>query len=480
MTYPKYVRLKGKSLYYQRDYPTKIYKLTGTKTFSQALKLNANATENEIATAALNAAKHFDLDCKVIQNSDINAYNDAELDMRALRIIEKAKLEAGQLEVTDESSAPEWFDNAEIAEQLLGEENFDDILDKANSSKSLTIHDAALLRARHLLTTAKRKKPVYLSQLWDEYVQHRGLDTSKRPDNKALVRWNRFFGIIGEQAATKDLIDKIVDSLQDYADMRKEKQSSTVERELSDIMSCLKLGSKRHRLKWHIERPYIKPTNPKKRSPVTRPEQLKLIEAIYSGRLSVFQKRYAVLALLYLQGGMMTSEVQRLTPSDISLNSSIPYLLIRNKTKTEGRKRVLPIVVGVDYIKDNLEDTVAWLQTITEATWSRSSRNFLRTITGNKKLTPHCYRHSFKANALSVGADTLTIASIAGWSDAQRNMSEHLLDYGSEGITSSESIQHLWRENKRINAHLILHEEQLLNEAAYHESNVIRANFRKS
>jgi hypothetical protein len=49
----------------------------------------------------------------------------------------------------------------------------------------------------------------------------------------------------------------------------------------------------------------------------------------------------------------------------------------------------------------------------------------------------------------------LTIASIAGWADESRKVSEHLLSYGSEGISESTIMQGLYRDNQRIHAHLL-------------------------
>ena len=84
----------------------------------------------------------------------------------------------------------------------------------------------------------------------------------------------------------------------------------------------------------------------------------------------------------------------------------------------------------------------------------------IRTLSGNSNASGHCLRHSFKMNAQAAGADVLSIASIAGWSDSYRSVSSHLLNYGHEGILNSEIVMKLFDTNKSINKHLIRIEEE--------------------
>ena len=462
MDLPKYVRIKGKQLYYQRDYPTNIRDLIGKKTYSANLRINNTESATAIQKAAIEHSERFELDCKTAKNSDISAYTDAELDKQALRIIEKARLNTGELNQVNEAFTG--LDPTSAANIALGEANIDALVDKQNAGEPITFHDKALLRARNLLTTKKSKQLKTLSQLWQDYVKHRGIDLESRNGKKAKKYWEQWFSLIGEQYATKDLNEAIADSLQDFADSREGKVSQrTIERELSDVMAALKLGSKRYRLIWNIQRPVIKKTSKAKKFPLTKEEQHKLVTTIFNKPLTTSERRASVLGLLYLQGGMMASEVQRLLPQDISLNTAIPHIVIRNKAKTDARHRIVPIVLGIEFLKAHMTDTIEWTQNITESTWSALLKKFLRKATGNPVVTGHCLRHTFKANAQAVGASPLSIASIAGWTEGQRTMSEHLLNYGSQGISSSAIVLQLYNDNKQINQHLIDIEKQSTN-----------------
>jgi integrase len=164
---------------------------------------------------------------------------------------------------------------------------------------------------------------------------------------------------------------------------------------------------------------------------------------------------YGVTLLLYLQAGMMVSEIKRLRPEDIALDADIPHLKIVNDTKTDDRKRIVPIVLGLELIRSNIDDTIEWLQGCTESAPSATLKKIMRRTIDSPQTSPHCLRHSFKINGQRAGVSLLTIASIAGWSDEQRKASRHLLNYGSTAISQSEIVQTLYQDSLKIHQHLI-------------------------
>ncbi|NRQ00833.1 site-specific tyrosine recombinase XerC [Marinobacterium sp. xm-d-530] len=461
----KYVITRTNKLYYQRAYPTKLRELAGKKNFTYSLGLSTEATDRDLKKAVLQADELFDIECRVIQNSNVSAYTSDDVDKLAKLILKKAGVEPDITEthqqyVYDPESSTPYF----AAELILGEQELDRIGRKIDADQALTVEELARKRAFTLLVTKKGKRPVTLSKLWDEYLIHRGLDLNSRNGSKANRYWLNWLSIIGEQYATRDLNDSIAISLQDYADKRATEvnESSSVERELNDIIAALRFGSKKHRLLWAIERPYVRPTPKKPRKPLTVTEQKSLVTSLFLHKnMSLYEGRIATLILLYLQSGMMSSEVARLKEDDISLDSEVPYILIRNATKSEARKRLVPVVLGRKIIHKYLIETIEWLNRVTETTPSAAMKKTIRTLSGNSNATGHCLRHSFKMNAQASGADVLSIASIAGWNDSKRSVSSHLLNYGHEGIESSEVVMSLYEANKNINKHLISIENEI-------------------
>ena len=157
----------------------------------------------------------------------------------------------------------------------------------------------------------------------------------------------------------------------------------------------------------------------------------------------------------------MVSEIERLEVDDIGLDTDIPHLKIGNQTKNASRQRIVPIVLGLGLIKEHLADTIKWIANSTESTPSATLKKIMRKITGNQETSPHCLRHTFKINAQEAGVSVLTIASIAGWSDAERRMSQHLLNYGSLGIAQSKVTKKLYQDSLEIHKNLITLEATL-------------------
>ena len=116
---------------------------------------------------------------------------------------------------------------------------------------------------------------------------------------------------------------------------------------------------------------------------------------------------------------------------------------------------IVPIVLGLDLIKENLSDTIKWLRGSTESTPSGTLKKIMRRTIDSTTTSPHCLRHTLKINGQNAGVSVLTIASIAGWADPQRKVSRHLLSYGSTGISQSKIVQILYQDSRRMHEHLI-------------------------
>ena len=155
----------------------------------------------------------------------------------------------------------------------------------------------------------------------------------------------------------------------------------------------------------------------------------------------------------------MTSEIRRLETEHLGLDTDIPHLKIVGKTKTKERKRIVPIVLGVDLIKEHLSDTIKWLRSVTESTPSATLKKIIRKVTGNERLVTHSLRHTFRSNAQVAGVDMLSINDIAGWRDKDRGQSEHMFHYGAEGIAQTDRMKKLYEASLKIHSHLLLLEK---------------------
>ena len=464
MVRQKYVFNKHGTYHYQRDYPTKLKHLIQKKTFTYQLQLKVTeASELEIQKAALRAEEAYQRQLLLISNSDPDAMSATDLEKAAADFLRKRGLVAGQyvkvvkdpdISVQEEQEQRQLqADEHDYADWAVPE--FEDVLHKYQTGQPLTLQDKIVVEARNKLVNKAKAKPKTLGSLWDEYVHYRGIDPKSRNGKKAFKYWNRWISLAGDAVISGATLQHINDGMDAYVlDREGQVSSQTLIRELGDVTACLRKASRKHRFGWQIKLPEINPTQANARHPLEPQQQIELVKAILDPAGKI-KPMYGVTLLLYLQAGMMVSEIKRLRPEDIALDADIPHLKIVNDTKTDDRKRIVPIVLGLELIRNNIEDTIKWLQGCTESAPSATLKKIMRRTIDSPQTSPHCLRHSFKINGQRAGVSLLTIASIAGWSDEQRKASRYLLNYGSTAISQSEIVQTLYQDSLKIHQHLV-------------------------
>ena len=476
MKLPKYVTARKGSLHYQRQYPTKLRHLCHTKVFTRPLGLSANnATNNEITKAALEADEAFERQLKLIVNSDPDALSGTEKDKAVVEFLRKRGLNKGQYLKVSRDSAIAAQEEAEQRQMQPDQGNyadraipeFEDVMEKQQRGEKLTLQDTIVGDAYISLINKQAAKPKTLGSLWAEYVIDRSIDVNSRVGKKYVNYWEQWIAIAGDAVIGPLSQAHIREGLAAYARDRAGKvTSSSIERELSPVMACLRLGSVDHGFDWSLKLPRIKKTAVNSRHPLEPNYQLELIKAVLTQ--DNIKPMYGVAILLCLQGGMMVSEISRLRPEDIALDAVIPHLKIFNGTKNDDRERIVPVVLGLELIKAHLSKTIKWIAGSTESTPSATLKKIMRRTIDAPDTSPHCLRHTLKINAQNAGVSVLTLASIAGWADPQRKVSKHLLNYGSTGISQDAMVIKL-RDDSRI-----IHQELIALEASLSaDSNVL-------
>jgi hypothetical protein len=332
---------------------------------------------------------------------------------------------------------------------------FDDVVDKYNRGEKLTFEERVIGEAWMSLHNRAKAKPKTLSSLWSDYAQSKGIDVASRAGKRITNRWKRWLAIAGDVTISNSTLDHIHDGLDAYVANRVAEgvSGASIRRELNDIVACLRYASKRYRLKWVIERPDVPNSKPKQRIVMTRSEQLQLVD--YCASTSGSEAPIAACVLLMLQGAMMPSEIKRLTPERLKLSGELPLLVVDGETKTNARKRIVPVVLGVEFIAEHLPTALEWLNKTTESNHSHKIKRLLQAATGNDRLTGHCCRHTFKANCDSNGVSPTAAATIAGWSGKQVGFSDNMLNYGTDSLSQTEVVANLFRESQKIHQHLL-------------------------
>lgn len=469
MKLPKYVTARKGSLHYQRQYPTKLRHLCQTKAFTKPLGLSANnSTNNEITKAAIEADEAFERQLKLIASSDPDALSATDRDKAVNEFLRKRGLSKGAyLRVAKDAaiSAQEEAEQRQLQPHESGHADWaipemDDVLNKQARGEKLTLQDSIVGDAYMSLINKQAAKPKTLGSLWAEYVIDRGIDVNSRVGKKYVNYWAKWITIAGDAVIGPLSQAHIREGLAAYVKDRAGKvASSSIERELATVMACLRLGSEEHGFDWKLKLPRIKKTAVKSRHPLEPHQQLELIKAVLTQ--DGIKPIYGVALLLCLQGGCMVSEIARLQPEDIALDAAVPHLKIVNKTKNDDRKRIVPLVLGLELIKAHLSETVKWLSGSTESTPSATLKKIMRRTIDAPDTSAHCLRHTLKINGQNAGVSVLTLASIAGWRDPQRKASEYLLRYGSNGISQSAIVIKLRDDSVIMHKELIELEQSL-------------------
>ena len=150
----------------------------------------------------------------------------------------------------------------------------------------------------------------------------------------------------------------------------------------------------------------------------------------------------------------MASEIARLRPSlDLNLDAEIPHVIISGGeagvTKQESRKRIVPIVIGLDVLRKSLPLAVEKLAQVKEPSTLPNMR--IKQWVG-KQYSSHCLRHTIRVNGVRVGADPQAMYIICGWNGARLN--PIMLNYGASGLESSSIVKQLQLESIKIHNHL--------------------------
>ncbi len=465
MKLPKYVRTLKGSLYYQRDYPTRLKHLTSKKTYTSPLRLKANqASDVDVSKAVALATEAYDLHLKLIENSDPESFTKDELSMAATEFLRKRSLTVGQFEYVQQDPSiaakeqREWRqlqpDTNDHANWSIPE--FEEVLMKEQSGQTLTMQDKIIGEAFFKVQSAAKSKPQTLESLWSHYVQHKGIDLDSRNGKRSSRHWVHWLTVTGDHVIAPNTIDRIHSGLDSYVEERVAAgiKGSSIQRELNGPIACLRYCSRRFRFGWVIEPPEISQSEKKRKAVMSQETQKELIHKclLVTGN----DAPVAASIILMLQGAMMPSEIGRLDAEDVSLDSSVPHLVIRNDTKTNARKRVVPIVLGVDYLKEHLNDVIGWIRRTTDSTPSARIKKLMREFTGDDTLTGHCCRHTFRVNCEANGVSSSVISAIGGWSGSSVGVSSLMLDYGSEGLASTEVVKGLYKASLEIHSHLLV------------------------
>ena len=448
--YPKYVRVTETTLGYQRSIPKRYAHLTKKRLWSYPLGLSPSASDATIYASVIKAEESYQLFLKRLESTDPSAYTDTEIDRLAEEILRKRSLKPGLFnKVSDELGELAPDDLADIVLPEVEDIRFKRI---SNADHQHDITELAFLRAHKVLQERQTNRPKTLEGLWNAYLTHRGVDLGTRDGQRTQMRWDKLRLFLNDALVTPESPNQIEEALDAFtadAESRGVK-NATIERYLKEPIACFRWANRKYRLQWRpIELAPLAKQPSKSRLPLSLEDQRILVASC------IEQPDWVSAALLLmLQGGCMASEIARLRPSlDLNLDAETPHIIISGGeagiTKQESRKRIVPIVIGLDVLKKSLPLAVEKLAQVKEPSTLPNQR--IKQQVG-KQYSGHSLRHTIRANGVRVGADAQAMYIICGWNGASLN--PIMLNYGASGLGSSEIIKKLYRESLKIHGHL--------------------------
>lgn len=483
--FPKHVRKRrANALQYRRR-----IKGADGLFFERAMQCKASDDESLIQKEAAQMTRLYELEQKRRSIEHPDAFSEAEIEVLAADLLrdlskkEHYEIKAGSLYPPQtQSVSKEDFDGNPIgiveepvsefiADELSGLDDFiNDTRNKykkSDPSGDLTADEQlefkVRLRAKEALLKKRRRPPRYLSQCFEWYATNRKGDPWSTEGPEWIRRYRRFSEVmayIGDRETESDGADRrISEGIESYAEEMADrgKKGQTIKRDLNETIGCFNRVSKYFKLRWKIESPEYTFVTAKEKDPLTEEEQ----EAFVRGCLQRNDAKAAVLLTMF-QGGMMPTEIKRLAidlDNSVVLNGPIPYLTLKEETKTgDARRRLVPIVLGLELIQDHLIEGIEWLNSgIDPSTPSNTLSKRIRVDTGNPALSTHCLRHTWELLCNMEDISITHQAYIGGWSSADKRakFSKQMLRYGAKGLQRSKMILALQNDQKKIFQHLM-------------------------
>lgn len=471
MQLPKYVfkRSKDALRYYRR--------IRGTnEIFARPMRAKQSSPSSVIQKEAADLTAQYEAELRFRQATHPDAIADADLDRIAGDYLRKLEREAGDFYDKYASEEETWA-NAVGAEEVAGLNDF--IEDqRAKGREGVGVETvppalrpgpltpwtaeeekqlAVIQRAAEALRKPRRRPPRYLSQVMDWYAANRD---GKKPWDKESRNWSKLYKrflhvveVIGDRETEGLHVDKAInEGLREHVFREQERgiKGQSIKRNFQETVAAFRRVSLVYGLDWHIVSPVVSVTPPEEREVLLPQEWEAVLAGCHDnpGHISA-----TIIAGLH---GLIPSEVGRLDAEDMMLNESVPYLRLF-EGKTGQRRRIIPIVVGLDLLREHLLSAQQWIRKLTEEGPSATIKKRMRKWTGNPKLSHYCMRHTWNDRASAAQIDLLTQAHIGGWSAANKgtSFSPHMLKYGATGLEGDERLLGLAQAQRKVMQRLI-------------------------
>lgn len=440
---------------YLRKYPLRLRSTYSNLPLQYSRELpdiNDGSTDEQKFSALASAAKHYDLHVKTLTASDPKAFTDTERAMAIEEVLRKKKLRQGEFIDDDQhidSAFPELWSIPSDAERGQVPYTFQEsvVIDAYFATKEL----------------AEVKLESTFRQAWNSYLKAKLItDVSKGQGKEKQARFERVLAVTGDFIINDKTKREVLQRLQQFINQRAEDgiKAQTIARDLKEAMAAIRgvhqlgwadavsLNPKRNSLQLPVE------TAPLKGRVLTLDELDLLVNKAITA-----PDKWLVCFLLQLQAGIMLSEIARLRlDKDVFLDAPVPHILFRGGdeglTKKEARVRVVPIVLGIDQIRQGLPELHKWLNAQSKANQRCNDklRKILNLSGKNPDVKGHSFRHTWVRLASRAEISIRHEQAIGGWSQNDGEMNKMLaVVYDPNGFRDDmDLLEQIYETQKKI------------------------------
>ena len=468
---------------YVRDFPTDLLRAIPShpKQFSKELGLNASCTDSELHRAMDEAARLYDLRVKTATNSDPNAFSESELRMAVEEMLRQRNLKVGEYAHAPEKqySEEEWQsamdhgasivpDRYDLAEQAIPE--VEDVGYAEQRGEKLTFQQQVYVDAwkavQHLPTV---RKSWTMREAWKQYVSDFAIDVFHGDGKAKQQRFERVLKYTGDFVISNETEDEVLDRIQSFIyGKRQDKptiKAQSIERELTEFIAAI-----RHvpRLKWGASLQISGNQNNFQMPKATKPIQGRVLSddelrQCFNQWIHRKLDPKNTALLLMIHAGLGCRELRRLrVDKDLFLDAKYPHIIFRGgderQAKTEARPRVVPVVIGLEVIKEYLPETIIWMNSIDENSVSTTLNKRLRALLGQEPdIKTHGFRHTWLRMSRRVRISEDNKHAIAGWEKGDTNNTVMERVYDIHGYRDDpELLAQLYEDQKEIFSRFIV------------------------
>ena len=442
----RYAKQRKGNWYYERGIPARLQSALKKKVETIPLGLKSDASNAVITAKIAEIDSETQLYWSSLEQHNQHTLSEIDRISAAKAHLRLHKLKAGDLvnpKDLTESEQREW---SNYEDHIVSE-----VMDSSLGHKLLTDYseqDHIEELAFNLL-----KKPQF-----KERALHRFSNASKlwRKNNKSKSTYNidRFFRVTGdEEISTESIVSAQKLFVETTLESNPNITTQTLQRYSAEALAALSAYIDEHQLDATAKKYRIKFKSEKQtRYSASTKEQIETYKLALNTSLS---PELRLLYLLLCQSSIIQSEALRAKPEDFIANpDGVSYLLIQGATKTESRKRPIPIVVNAKLAQELINETKD-AELIFSSLGNLKDPNKiinrpLKEITPS--LTAYSFRHGWLDRALNNDIPEEFQSRAGGWSSSNRSAKQ---GYAKNADVSEDRLKQYEIHQKKINKELL-------------------------